>query len=154
MASGPTSGPSPCERCEVVTTGLRRDVDVRRRNARRLWHGLTAVAKSFDVEGDRLEHLSLTLLQRRSGRDTAWEIGRVRRVIGVITALDHDQIAPLGHRFCSGSPACLTMLAQVLGRLPAGLPAIVTSPGRFGCLYCRWLPRVRASSQPAASTRR
>src|SRR5215207_9879935 len=95
--------------------GLRRDVDVRGRNARRLWHGLTTFTEAFDVEGDRLAHLALALLQRRARRDTAGKVGRVRRVVGVITALDHDQIAPLGHRSCSGSPACLTMLAQVFG---------------------------------------
>jgi hypothetical protein len=31
------------------------------------------------------------------------------------------------------------------------LPAILTSRGRPGCRYCRWLPRVRESSHPAAS---
>src|SRR5829696_8702748 len=135
--------------------GLRRDVDVRRRDARRLWHGLTAFTEAFDVERDRLAHLALALLQRRARRDTAGKVGRVRRVVGVITALDHDQIAPLGHRSCSGSPACLTMLAQVFGcSVSDGLPAIMTSPGRSACLYCRCLPRVRASSQPAPSTRR
>ncbi len=35
-----------------------------------------------------------------------------------------------------------------------GRPAIVTRPGRVGCRYCRWLPRVRTQVQPSASTRR
>ena len=46
------------------------------------------------------------------------------------------------------------MDAQVFGcKVSDGLPAIVTTPGRSVCRYCRWLPRVRASSQPAASMR-
>jgi hypothetical protein len=56
----------------------------------------------------------VALLQRRASRDAAGEIGRVRGEVDVITALDHDQIAPLGHR-SSEIPACLTMLAQVFG---------------------------------------
>jgi hypothetical protein len=44
------------------------------------------------------------------------------------------------------------MLAHVFGcKVSDGLPAIVTSPGRSGCRYWRWLPRVRDSSQPATS---
>jgi hypothetical protein len=31
-----------------------------------------------------------------------------------------------------------------------GLPATVTSPGFTGCLYCRWLPLVRARRQPSS----
>jgi len=35
-----------------------------------------------------------------------------------------------------------------------GLPATVTVPGLFACLYCRWLPRVRANRQPSSSRSR
>src|SRR5215217_5388868 len=128
-------------------SGLRCDGDVRRRDPRRLRDRLPTLAQPVDVEGDRLAHLALALLQRRGSRDAAGEIGRVRREVDVIAALDHDQIAPLGHRSYSEIRACLTTLAQVFGcSVSDGLPAIVTSPGRFGCLYCPWLPRVRASS--------
>src|SRR4030042_1126432 len=31
---------------------------------------------------------------------------------------------------------------------------MVTRPGLFGCLYCRWLPRVLTNTQPCPSSRR
>ena len=37
------------------------------------------------------------------------------------------------------------------GQVSAGLPGIVTSPGLVGCLYWRWLPRFRLSTQPSSS---
>ena len=50
------------------------------------------------------------------------------------------------------SPACFRILFFVPGaRSSPGCPAIVTSPRLCGCLYCRWLPRVRSRYQPASS---
>jgi hypothetical protein len=81
-------------------------------------------------------------------------VRRVHRVVGVVAAFDHDEIAPLGHPSCSASPACLAMLAQIFGcSVLEGLRAFVTSPARSACRYWRLLPRVRASSHPAASIR-
>ena len=37
------------------------------------------------------------------------------------------------------------------GKSLPGLPGIVTSPGLEGCLYWRWLPRVRLSTHPSSS---
>ena len=37
------------------------------------------------------------------------------------------------------------------GKSLPGLPGIVTSPGLVGCLYWRWLPRIRMRNQPSSS---
>ena len=39
-----------------------------------------------------------------------------------------------------------------MGRFFSGC-GTVTSPGRSGCLYCRWLPFVRTQSQPSFNSR-
>ena len=45
------------------------------------------------------------------------------------------------------------MLFKVPGaKSSPGLPGIVTRPGFTGCLYCLWLPRVRARNQPSSSS--
>ena len=137
----------------ALSRALGGDVDVGGGDLRGLGHGLAALLEPFDVEGDGVAHLGFDVLARGAGGDAARQVGRVGGVVGAVAALDHDQVSPLGHR-SSFNPACLTMLAQVLGcKVSDGLPAIVTRPGRSGCRYWRWLPRVRASSQPAASMR-
>src|SRR5215204_5339435 len=129
------------------------DLDVGRGEPGRLGDRLAGLLETFEVEGDRVVHLALDVLTGRAGGHAAGEIGRVRRESGVGAAFDHDQVLAFGH-WSSSSPACLMMLAQVFGcKESDGLPAIVTSPGRSGCRYWRWLPRVRASSQPSASIR-
>jgi len=44
-------------------------------------------------------------------------------------------------------------IARARCKASDGLPATVTTPGRSAWRYWRWLPRMRASSQPAASMR-
>lgn len=52
-------------------------------------------------------------------------------------------------------PACLSMLRKVSSfKSSDGFPATVTLPGSLGCLYCRWLPLVLTSTQPALSSNR
>src|SRR4051812_30849335 len=85
--------------------------------------------------------------------------GQVRniRAIACITLFDDNQV--LHHETShftvyDFNPACFRILLSVPGgRSALVLPATVTSPGLDGCLYCRWLPRVRTSCQPSASRR-
>src|SRR5262249_3884393 len=100
---------------------------------------------------DRVLHLTLDFRNGLACRHAAWEVGRVGGEVLALGAFDHDEIAAFSHA-SSWSPACLMMDAHVFGcKVSEGLPATVTTPGRFGCLYWRWLPRVRVSSHPAAS---
>src|SRR5713101_6404477 len=53
------------------------------------------------------------------------------------------------------SPACFSMAFKVPGGTSKlGFPATVTVPGLLACLYCRWLPRGRASRHPSSSRSR
>jgi hypothetical protein len=109
--------------------------------------------QAFDVKPNRLSHLIGTLVGRGTGCDNTREVGTVGRVVGRLTAFNHDQIAAhvcppfedssvLPVSFLS--PACLKMLASVLGCSSSlGFPATVTTPGFVGCRYCRCDPRVR-----------
>src|SRR6188472_1168487 len=119
----------------------------RRRN------GLPSFTQAFDVKPNRLSHLISTLLGRGTRSDNTREIGTVGRIVSRLTALDHDQIAAHACRPFENSPvppvsflspACLKMLASVLGCSSSlGFPATVTTPGFVGCRYCRCDPRVR-----------
>ena len=104
--------------------------------------------QTFDVELDRIMHLSLHFLPRAASSHATRQIRRISREAGG-GPLNNDQIS------AHFSPDCLRMLFCVPGaRSSPGLPGTVTKPCRVACLYCRWLPRVRSRYQPPASIMR
>ena len=130
---------------KCVRLGARRDLDSRGR-ALRFWNGLALFSKPGDVEFDRLAHSLFDVRFGRPGRNAPWEVWRAGRIAGV-RSLHHDQVA-----FRHLSPACL----RTLSRVPAArswlrFPATVTNPRFTGCLYWRWLPRVRTRYHPSRS---
>ena len=68
-----------------------------------------------------------------------------------LSPLNDHHVACHSHpHFSFLRPACLSMAFSVpCGMSRLGFPATVTVPGLLVCLYCRWLPRVRASSHPS-----
>jgi hypothetical protein len=137
---------------EGLSNGLGSDLYGHALTGRRR-NGLPSFAQAFDVKPNGLSHLVGTLVGRGTGSDYTREVGTVGRIVGRLTAFDHDQIAahacpPFGDSSVPPvsflSPACLKMLASVLGCSSSlGFPATVTTPGFVGCRYCRCDPRVR-----------
>ena len=94
--------------------------------------------------------IATTFFSRFTSSCTARYGGGIPRVVSR-ASLNNDFVL---HCYVS-KPACLRMDAQVFGFSSSLIfPGIVTRPGRCGCLYCRWLPRVPTCSHPAARTRR
>src|SRR5207244_13313744 len=84
--------------------------------------------------------------------DSARHVGDVRAPL-LFASLDDHHVADarLPH-VSSLRPACLSMAFIVPGGTSSrGLSATVTTPGLLGCLYCRWLPRVRARRHPSSA---
>src|SRR3990170_2899207 len=73
-----------------------------------------------------------------------------------LSPLDDHHVTRHCHPYFSFErPACFSMAFNVPGGTSRlGLPATVTVPGLLGCLYCRWLPRVRASRHPSSVSNR
>src|SRR2546422_3010020 len=69
-----------------------------------------------------------------------------------LASLNDHHVAHHRHpHFSFLRPACFSMAFNVPGGTSRlGLPATVTVPGLLGCLYCRWLPRVRTSRHPSS----
>ena len=73
---------------------------------------------------------------------------KVRHIcsVSIFAFFDYDEI----FHVLDFIPACLRILFSVPGGMSIpGFPDTVTVPRFEGCLNCRWLPRVRTSTQPS-----
>jgi len=119
-----------------------------RRVGTRLRNLDTLLAHSVEMELDCCVHLPLHVLARGPRGDAPRKVGRIRREAS-LGMFHHDEVS---HGL---NPACRLTLAKVPeARSSPGLPAMVTTPGFAGCQNCRWLPRVRTSTQPSSSMSR
>src|SRR5687767_5501138 len=92
--------------------------------------------KSFEVEGDRLAHLTLGVLDALTERHAPRQVGRPGAKAAVGGSFDDDQVAgrsgaghssaPSGQRWSPRRPACLRMLrCRPTGKSMPVLPGIV-----------------------------
>src|SRR6516164_3390156 len=98
------------------------------------------------METDRFANLFFYESHGLARCNATGEIRHVSRVVTPRLLNDHR----IAHQRCSFRPDCFKILFSVPGaRSSDGLPATVTRPGRTGCLYCRWLPRVATKNHPS-----
>src|SRR5437016_3715860 len=115
-------------------------------------HGKAILLQAVDVKldglADKLEHFLAGLPHRHTARQVR-DVGTPTR----FASLDDHHVSHDRHpHFSFLRPACLSMAFNVPGGTSRlGLPATVTTPGLLGCLYCRWLPRVRARRHPSSA---
>jgi len=101
----------------------------------------------------RLSNLLFGLFSSLPGRDAAWKVGNISRIVALCLFDDNGVTDAVFLHFFR--PACLRMLFKVPGaRSSFGLPATVTRPTFFECLNWRWLPSVTTRHQPSALSTR
>src|SRR5262249_18440424 len=124
------------------------------RRARR-WNGQAILFQALDMKFDGFADQSQDLVAALADCQTPRQI-RDMCAPTRFTVLDDHHVAHHRHLYFSlFSPACFSMSFKVPGGISRlGWPATVTMPGLVACLYCRWLPRVRASRQPSFSRSR
>jgi len=121
----------------------------------RRWDGQAILSQTVDVELDGFADQPQDFLASLAHRHASRQIRGMCSPAGV-APLDYHHVAHHRHAYFSLlRPACFSIAFKVPGGTSKlGLPATVTVPGLLACLYCRWLPRVRASRQPSPSSRR
>ena len=114
----------------------------------RLGDRLVALSHSFEMQPYGRPYSPLDLGPSSARSHAPRQIGHICRIV-VVGSLVYDGV--LHDRSQSDPPACLRILRHVPGGSSSdGCPAIVTTPGRTGCLSWRWLPRVRTTTQPCS----
>src|SRR5437660_2730817 len=118
-------------------------------------HGKAILLQAVDVKldglADKLEHFLAGLPHRHTARQVR-DVGTPTRFASLN---DHHVTHHRHPHFSFLRPACLSMAFNVPGGTSRlGLPTTVTVPGLLECLYCRWLPRVRASRHPSSARSR